>query len=50
MGILADSFKELIDEMKRRDEESLRDLYQTLDNLKQIARDMERIEQEIDCN
>lgn len=50
MGMIADLFAARIEEMRRRDEQSLKDLRQTLDNLKQIARDMERIEQEIDCN
>jgi hypothetical protein len=44
MGIIADTFRDRIEEMKRKDEESMADLIRILNKLKGIAKDMEQIE------
>lgn len=45
MGIIADTFRDRINEMKRKDEESMAEMLRILSKLKGIAKDMEQIEQ-----
>lgn len=44
MGIIADTFRDRINEMQRKDEESMAELIRILSELKGIAKDMEQIE------
>lgn len=44
MGIIADTFRDRINEMQRKDEESMAELIRILNKLKGIAKDMEQIE------
>lgn len=44
MGIVADTFRDRINEMKRKDEESQSELLRILNKLKSIAKDMEQID------
>lgn len=44
MGILADTFKAQLDELKRRDEESQRETDRLLASLKDIARRLEALQ------
>ena len=46
MGIVADTFRDRIEEMRRKDEESMAELTRILSTLKGIAKDMEQIELE----
>ena len=45
MGIIADTFRDRINEMQRKDEESMAEMLRILSKLKGIAKDMEQIEQ-----
>jgi hypothetical protein len=44
MGIIADTFRDRINEMKRKDEESQAELIRILNKLKSIAKDLEQID------
>jgi len=44
MGIVADAFRDRIEEMRRKDEESMAEMLRILNKLKSIAKDMEQIE------
>ena len=44
MGIVADAFRDRIEEMRRKDEESQAELLRILNKLKGIAKEMEQIE------
>lgn len=44
MGIIADTFRDRINEMKRKDEESHAELMRILSKLKGIAKEMEQID------
>ena len=44
MGIVADAFRDRIEEMRRKDEESMTEMLRILNKLKGIAKDMEQIE------
>jgi hypothetical protein len=46
MGIIADTFRIRIEEMRRKDEESLAELNRILIKLQGIAKDMEQIDLE----
>ncbi len=48
MGILADSLRDLITQMKEQDERLLKRTYQQLDDLKLNIEAMRKLDQEID--